>query len=182
MDDLLAWVTAVDDSDPQIPPTKPLDFLPAECVPLETESGKEWFFHGWSVTGNPESSDSQQKTVFAQTPTGFTQLSNNDEGATERCEFQNQAGDILILENCRIGLDSNTSIFSPISFDLEALQNSDLVKTVEVQGKDGRLYAASDYCELVWLENDYYVRLIYEGSVTVEQMLLWAESTVVQLE
>ncbi len=177
-DDLLAWVVAVDESNPQIPPIKPLEFLPSECLPLETESGSEWFFHGWSVIGNPEPSDVPQQTVFDQLPEGFSESSYNVDGTVESWEYQTKEGNTVTLANCRIGRYSYTSIFSPISNDLEALQNHNLVKEVIVQGKEGRLYVTEDYSELVWLEDDYYVQLTYEGTTTGEQMLSLAESLV----
>lgn len=176
-DQLLEWVAAVETEDPQLPQTRPLEFVPGYHVSVADPAGYWLGFSNWALGGNPEPGEWEEQYVFVQPPEGFTLSDRSETQYTCLWEYQTPAGNRLTLENGQLSPYSNNLFPITISSDF-----NDFVQQVTVQGREGLLYweESSDISILVWLEEDYFVRLTYEGSTTPEQMLAWGESTVVQ--
>ena len=178
---LLEWVAGVETENPQLPQTRPLEFVPGYLVSVETPEGAQWRFASWGLGGNPEPGEWEEQSVFAQLPEGFVLSEQSEDQYTCRWEYQTPAGDSLILENGRLTPYANI-LFSTTGTNFDDQEHWDLVEPVTVQDREGLLYweEGSDISILVWLEEDYFVRLTYEGRTTPEQMLAWGESAVIE--
>lgn len=176
-EELLDWVEAVEEQDPQLPQTCPLEFVPGYMVQVEREGELSWELVSWRLGGNPEPGELTRQYVFEQPPKGFSLVDPQD-GESTGAVYQNQAGDSLTLENLQLSPDS-VSLFNFMSYD--SARPKDPVEPVTVQGKPGLLYLTEGrVAVLVWLEETYFVRLTYEGGITSEQMLALAEGLVEQ--
>lgn len=174
---LLEWVAAVDTEHPQLPQTRPLEFVPGYLVSVETPEGPQWRFAGWGLGGNPEPGEWEEQYVFAQPPEGFTLSEQSEDQYTRRWEYQTPTGNSLTLENQQLNPYGNSLFAMGFREDV-----NDWIELVTVQGREGLLYWEEEinFSVLVWLEEDYFVRLTYEGSTTPEQMLAWGETAVMQ--
>lgn len=146
------------------------------------ESGfPRWETQFTSVGGNPAPAEQPTQRAFAQAPEGFTlqgEVLDSWEGQYFGWEYRDAQGNRLVLEN-RAFSDYNPVHTIGIRYN-NGGENWENTSPVTVDGREGRLYSQEEASELVWLEEDYVVHLIYEGAAAPEQMLAWGEQTVLQ--
>lgn len=180
-DDLLAWVAGVDFQNPVLPEVCPLKFVPGYRVQTGTtpEGYPDWKTRFSVIGGNPDPADPPTQRTFAQAPEGFTlQREVEDEWNHQYFgwEYQDAQGNLLSLTNWKVSAHNTVLIRGYWLSNGE--QESDILRPVTVDGREGRLYSRQDSSELTWLEEDYIVHLTYLGTATPEQMLAWGEETV----
>ena len=184
-EELLAWVAGVDSKNPQLPQTRPLFFIPPRRVQTGYSSAGYplWEVSDWTIGGNPQPPRQQEQCVFPQPPQGFTQVEDLEKrgyysNAPFHWNYLDQQNNPLVLENCPLSF-YEPSLFDYMSYSMDQ-EDWDPVEQVTVKGREGLLYCPPDVnsCTLVWLEDNYYVRLIYLGRTDREQMMAWAEQTV----
>lgn len=182
-DDLLAWVAGVDSQNPVEPAVRPLEFVSGFHIQAGMdESGfPRWETQFTSIGGNPAPAEQPTQRAFAQAPEGFTlqgEVLDSWEGQYFGWEYRDAQGNRLVLEN-RAFSDYNPVHTIGIRYN-NGGENWENTSPVTVDGREGRLYSQEEASELVWLEEDYVVHLIYECAVTPEQMLAWGEQTLLQ--
>ena len=182
-DDLLAWVAGVDSQNPVEPGVRPLKFVSGFHIQagVDEDGCPRWEMQFTSIGGNPAPAEQPTQRAFAQAPEGFTlqgEIQDSWEGQYFGWEYRDAQGNRLVLEN-RAFSDYNPVHTISIRYN-NGGENWENTSSVTVDGREGRLYSQEEASELIWLEEDYVVHLIYEGAAAPEQMLAWGEQTLLQ--
>ncbi len=175
------WAGQLDYSHPAVPETSPLTFLPSYQKTTAGAGGTAEDSSGWKLGGNPDPDPAHRNFCLSRLPEGFSSPETGLQGQgryPDQWEYQNAQGDRILLQNLQVTGDTNCSIFSEIPES--EYNNSDLVQSVTVNGRQARLYCTSDYAELVVLGADVAGQLIYQGGITPQAMLELGEGLILE--
>ncbi len=179
--ELLGWVERVDLEHPVSPKVTPLTFLPSYREEIAGESGVLRDSNGWQVAGNPRQDPANRFFHLSKIPEGFTLSSpavRSGNVPLDQWAYANSQGDRILLNNLRITGYTNCNIFTKMP--VKDYTNPEVVQSVTVGGREGRLYCTGDYAELVVLGQDVAGQLIYQGTITPQAMLELGESLVLE--
>ena len=171
-DQALEWITWVDLEHPAAPETKPLEILPGKVWTFTGETGTVTDNRPWQVVGNPDLPESRSSHTFLTLPDGFAPGSSSGmSNGFETWVYQRENGDRMYLTNPTI------SSYSCTLFQLseQELADPNAVEQVTVKGHSGVMRLGEKQSVLVWLVEDGYVELGYDGAITARELLALGE-------
>ena len=189
---MLEWITFVDDQNPRMlayepPPVEPLELVRGDVQVTELENGRTMSsLKNYRSQGNPEIPDNPAMFTFPQAPEGWTLVGKAESQYTPHLEkYVDDQGEILALV-CVTGTKDlfqnyagTTQLYLPFAgMSRSELEDPNSVQDAAVNGNPAFVHITDDVSEIGWIDGYCTLELRSTAPLSQEELVALAEQVV----